>query len=320
MCLRSAVAIALISLAAVASAEIYRWTDANGKVHFGDRPPPQVEKETVEVEPTPVWRGFDIRLTYSDAFSQTLPSDDSVALLDGERIEQDVNRVYRFFDQILFVDFYRKVPVSIHVLANQREYRQYLASQVKGSVPPSLGVYLHDRHQIVVYLHPSRYGGVESTYRTIKHETSHAILASIAQRMPAWLNEGLAEQMEMLEYDDQQRFVIHQHGSNRQQILAQRQLMPVREFVEINNMTWRRQNLDQAVHQAMAGQLVYLSLSKNYGRSFITRLVQEYKRGYRQTAYYLLDEHYIGGGAALNVHWQAWRSQRMTEPSRIVFN
>jgi DNA-binding transcriptional regulator/RsmH inhibitor MraZ len=74
--------------------------------------------------------------------------------------------------------------------------------------------------------------------------------------MPAWLNEGLAEQMETLEYDDSGRFVIHQHTLNHRQIAAQQQLMPVREFVEINNVTWRQQNLNQAIHQAMAGQPV----------------------------------------------------------------
>jgi hypothetical protein len=32
-------AIALAALAAVAAAEVHRWTDAEGRVHYGDRPP-----------------------------------------------------------------------------------------------------------------------------------------------------------------------------------------------------------------------------------------------------------------------------------------
>lgn len=31
---------------------IYKWTDANGRVHFGDRPPEQAVTETVTVEPS----------------------------------------------------------------------------------------------------------------------------------------------------------------------------------------------------------------------------------------------------------------------------
>jgi hypothetical protein len=90
MCLRSAVVIALISLASVATAGIYRWTDANGKVHFGDRPPPQVERQQVEVESSPGWRGFDIQLTYSNGFSTAAAAGEPLPQLDAERIEDDV--------------------------------------------------------------------------------------------------------------------------------------------------------------------------------------------------------------------------------------
>lgn len=317
MCPQIAAVIALISYGLFASAGVYRWTDANGKVHFGDRPPAEAKTEQVNITPGEKWRGFDIRLTFSDAL---LKKTKQQPPLDAQRIERDVNRVYRFYDQKLYVDFYRKVPVSIHVVADLSEYRRYLELHVEGSVPPSLGVYLSKQHQIVVFIHPDRLGGVESTYRTIKHETSHAILHSIAEVMPAWLNEGLAEQMETLEEDAQQRFVITRHNGNRQHLMNQSQLMPVKQFVELNNSAWSEQNSGKAVHQAMAGQLVYLCLSKSYGRGFITRLVHEYKRGYRYAAYHLLDEHYVGGGSALTLHWQDWRTSGMNAPLTIVFD
>ena len=73
----------------------------------------------------------------------------------GHRIiPRCLDRVYRFFDRVLFIDFYRKVPVSIHVLTDVGEYRRYLAAKTNSKVPPSLGVYLHDHHQIAVFLHP----------------------------------------------------------------------------------------------------------------------------------------------------------------------
>lgn len=36
-----------------ASAELYKWTDKDGKVHFGDCPPADCEAEVVEVQPAP---------------------------------------------------------------------------------------------------------------------------------------------------------------------------------------------------------------------------------------------------------------------------
>ena len=40
---------ALIVWSAMASAVVYKWTDADGKVHFGDRPPDGVKAEVVEL-------------------------------------------------------------------------------------------------------------------------------------------------------------------------------------------------------------------------------------------------------------------------------
>lgn len=39
----------MLVFSAVASAEIYKWTDENGQVHFGDRPTESVKAETVEI-------------------------------------------------------------------------------------------------------------------------------------------------------------------------------------------------------------------------------------------------------------------------------
>jgi hypothetical protein len=39
---------ALIIWSAVASAVVYKWSDAEGKVHYGDRPPDGVKAEIVE--------------------------------------------------------------------------------------------------------------------------------------------------------------------------------------------------------------------------------------------------------------------------------
>jgi glutaredoxin len=49
--MRLVLAIVLLGIAAMASAQLYRWTDEKGKVHFGDTPPPagarNVQKKAV---------------------------------------------------------------------------------------------------------------------------------------------------------------------------------------------------------------------------------------------------------------------------------
>ena len=43
----------LFVLHGIASAEAYRWTDADGQVHFGERPPANVQSEWVKPPPPP---------------------------------------------------------------------------------------------------------------------------------------------------------------------------------------------------------------------------------------------------------------------------
>jgi hypothetical protein len=43
----------LILFAGVANAEIYKWTDENGQVHFGDKAPQKAKIEKIEMDPFP---------------------------------------------------------------------------------------------------------------------------------------------------------------------------------------------------------------------------------------------------------------------------
>ncbi len=39
----------MLLLVATAGGQVYKWTDENGKIHFGDRPPVEVTTEQVEI-------------------------------------------------------------------------------------------------------------------------------------------------------------------------------------------------------------------------------------------------------------------------------
>jgi glutaredoxin len=44
-------ALAGVAFAALAATEIHQWRDADGQVHFGDRPPPDADAQQIEVRP-----------------------------------------------------------------------------------------------------------------------------------------------------------------------------------------------------------------------------------------------------------------------------
>jgi len=307
----------LLLFSLTAQAEIYKWVDENGKVHFGDKPRQQkaINAQKLNIQTNPgYWQPLNIEVLYQGSLENNLTDKHK---LDQQRIQTEVNWVYRFYDEVLYFDFYKKVPVKINVLKDVREYQAHVL-KISGYNPTnSLGVYLPSLHEIAVYIHAPQYGGKEGTYATIRHEASHAILHSLAEVMPRWLNEGMAEQMETLSYSNGQ-FRIKRHQHNHHRILTQRNgLIPADEYIEVDNVVWVEGLKSGKPNQAMAGQLVFLSLSKSYGRSFITRLLQDYKRGVRLRSFYLLDGHYIGGASAFNLHWLQWLSEGMAQPENI---
>lgn len=296
----------LLLLPLTLQAEIYRYVDENGVVHFGDRKVQGQQQEEVRVRNVGSdWQRYQIDIA----------TEGGVVLTDAERerIEADVNHVYQFFDDILFFDLFRTVPVNILILPDVASYRRYLSRHIDGTVPPSYGVFIGATHQIVVYI---REEDREATFRTISHETGHAVLASLARYMPAWLNEGLAEQMEMLERRDD-HLVIRAHPDNTEVVnyLRQRRLLSnVEDFLAMQSQDWRNHYVDRGYSlQAQTGEFIYFLLSTPTGRSFLTRLIHQYKRGDRTLAAYLVDEHYVGGMRVMQDNWALWLQGRRTD-------
>lgn len=297
---------ALLLLPVMLHAEIYRYTDENGVVHFGDRKIHGRQQEAVQVRGSASdWQRYQIDIV----------TEGGVVLTDAERerIEADVNHVYRFFDDVLYFDLFRTVPVNILILPDAASYRRYLSQHIDGRVPPSYGVYIGATHQIVVYI---RDEDRDATFRTISHETGHAVLASLANYMPAWLNEGLAEQMEMLERQGDDLVILaHPDNTDIVNVLRDRRLLPnVEDFLAMQSRDWRNHYVDRGYSlQAQTGEFVYFLLSTATGRSFLTRLLHQYKRGDRTLAAYLVDEHYVGGMRVMQDNWALWLQGRRTD-------
>ncbi|MBS8240889.1 DUF4124 domain-containing protein [Marinobacter lipolyticus] len=286
-----------VILASPGHAKIYKWVDEDGKVHFSDRQDHRVEQEVVNVKPgTSEWSRFDITVKTVDV---ELSEEEHQQIVDG------VNHVYEFFDRVMSFDMYRTVPVNILIFRGSSEYRNYLVQSNRGMAVASYGVYIPSAHQIVTYVHENR----NRTFRTIKHEVSHAVVDTIVPYAPLWLNEGLAEQMEMLERDEAGLY-FERHQENRllvDQARAQGGLTDIDEFLKLPSNTWR--HTEMAGHwglRAQSGQFLYFLLSKPTGRNFVVRLMHNFNRGDRTLAYYLVDDNYIGGVSMLSLDWRRW--------------
>jgi hypothetical protein len=285
------------TVSAHSGAEIFKWKDENGRVHFGDRPVDGIKKTRIEPAVRKVeWSGFKIKIDDRGA---------NLSDLEMVRIQDDVNAVYRFFDKKLYFDIYKTIPVNVKVFGSKEQYIKYI-----GRHAPSLihtrGVYIGRKKQIVMYMRKDRDG----SFKTLKHETSHAIIQSLTPYVSSWLNEGLAENMETLTWEND-RLYLDFHSENFRNLVrydGKKKLMEVSKFIALKSHEWRKRNVSSRyMLQTQAGELVRLLLSTAQGRSFIIRLVHAYKLGDRTLASQVAEEHYFGGLIVLEMNWDKWK-------------
>lgn len=300
----------LLSMIFAASgyAKIYKWVDEDGKIHFSDREDHRVEQEVVNVKPgASKWSRFDIKIKAVDV---ELSEEESQQIVDG------VNNVYEFFDRVMSFDMYRTVPVNILMFKNKAEYRNYLVRKNKGLAVASYGLYIPSEHQIVVYVQENR----GRTFETIKHEVSHAVVDTIVPYAPLWLNEGLAEQMEMLERDESGLY-FERHQENSWVVAKAREqgrLTGISQFLKLSSHKWRHSELSgHGSLRAQSGQFLSFLLSKPTRRNFVVRLMHNFNRGDRTLAYYLVDDNYIGGVSMLDLDWRRWLHEQGNEIIRL---
>ena len=286
-----------VIFASTVSAKIYKWVDEDGKVHFSDRLDHSVQQEVVNVKPSASkWSRFEIDVKAVDI---ELSEEEHRQIVDG------VNNVYEFFDRVMSFDMYETVPVNILIFKNSAEYRDYLVRKNRGMSVASYGLYIPSEHQIVVYVQKNR----SLTFKTIKHEVSHAVVDTIVPYAPAWLNEGLAEQMEMLERDESGLY-FERHHENQwvvDQAREQGRLAAIDQLLKLPTNKWRHSDLSgRGSLRAQSGQFVYFLMSKPTRRNFVVRLMHNFNRGDRTISYYLVNDNYIGGVSMLALDWRRW--------------
>ena len=90
-CMALAIGISIASATAVAS-EIYRWTDEDGTVHYGDRPSGEADEQRVAIDSRPTDNAA-VQQRYDEHFSQQ--SDESESQDSDEEEERRPTRAER---------------------------------------------------------------------------------------------------------------------------------------------------------------------------------------------------------------------------------
>ena len=163
------------------SQSIYRWVDDKGVTHYSQRGGGQAEYIGDQYKTrAPL---FDLTVEFSG---------DRRDPVTREAIYQDAHRVYGTLKELINQPHWRHVSLDIILYTDKAEFA---AQQRKAGLSGWAGAFFSGRENRVYMLYtPEKRDRMLSIAR---HEVSHALLAGMTGPSPSWLNEGLAEYMEL---------------------------------------------------------------------------------------------------------------------------
>ncbi len=170
----------------VETGAVYRWTDANGKVHFGDKPQQQAEdltkrygQQTAGVRVTFDYRGWQGEPTLT------------------HELRKQAELLHRVLTRYLEPDYWRQIDLNLTVFASQEAFDQHRDQQGHHG---EWAAYYDGRENRAFLARQNGPDGMENTLRIARHEMTHAMMTGMLGSTPTWLAEGMAQYLERLQW------------------------------------------------------------------------------------------------------------------------
>lgn len=288
-------AVLFLTLAGTAGAEVYKWRDDDGKLHFSDEPPSSGQAEDLSER-------YNAELPFSLEFetvNYALPTE------LRNQLSVTVKKIFTIYRQALNLEYNpeRAFRIVLHGdRSSFREYQQKIAPRLENPA----GFYNSASNQITALAVDNR----RALTALITHECSHAVSASGDTYVPIWLNEGLAE------YFSRMRV----HGLTAEIPLNRRALHTLkrrnfhrdapelREHVNASPDAWQQANGADNLSYSLSWSLVYFLMDSEEGRSLIRTLLERARNSplpLRDSAA-IIEQNWEGGLNALTREWQDW--------------
>jgi len=242
-----------------ALAPVYRWIDADGRVHYADAPPRGEGtdvKRIVQNDVPPV----EVAVR---AMGLHLP------LHAQSRAIADAVGIGKVLSDVLGVDTGGGLRVEVLLVAGDADFRR-----LTGTDGGFAGVYQPARRRIVVQQQLNE----ERTLAVMRHEISHALIHEWVGRLPTALNEGLAEYFEAYEvrglggHVDVGRFASRLKAA----LPTQEVSIALHQLLSIDGEQFYGHRSD--VHYSRALALVTTLMDSEEGRTFMSELLAAQRR------------------------------------------
>jgi tetratricopeptide (TPR) repeat protein len=173
--------------------------------------------------------------------------------LIGNAAEADVRAVAAKLEQFRAafqqlnrqINFNSPVPTTVIVFRSEADYAPYKPVHADGKPFPRVaGYFLSSRDANYITLAVG--ANLNEAFGIIFHEYTHFLLDNNIGRgkVPAWLNEGLAEYYQMFRIENDRRVTLGALQTEHLKKLAQNELMPPEKFFNLDNYTLHQQSHD----------------------------------------------------------------------------
>lgn len=305
---RVALALSTFLASAVVTAELYQWTDENGRVHFGDRAPQAQQAQSISVDKQPQRERFRLNVKSTEF---TL-SDAAMS-----RVEQGLAEIHHTYRNTFRLDVRGVAEVNLHLLADKPSFDRWLETRRPGTPSrPYAGVFLPAENEVGVWA----YGPEEEIVATILHESSHVIMFQMAPRAPVWIQEGMAQYFSTIRPTADGNLEITPLPRAQELIRTWREekrLISLRDYLGISESQWRKLAHQQnAIPYTLAWALVYFMMSEPVGQQTLRRILHDLEKSGQWPTIESLDMRYPGGLPQLEYGFFRWAQGDM--PAQIL--
>lgn len=274
---------------------IYKWDDALGNSHMGDRPPPGDNVRNLRRVSLKSTKSFELKLNEDLA---VLPA------FARDRFHAEIRQIYDIMQKDWQLSNLRQTHISLRLIDGLEQYKVY-----QNKLAPGLGTtsgFYSPRHNEAV-IHTAGYA--QRTYRITRHEVTHAILAGLYGQIPTWFNEGVAEYFTGLSLTGQSKVIpVAEHHIKTLEAARKAQRLPdLRIFFDVASNAWYS-DVNKADRYAMGWALVFFLLSHDEGRHVVKKFMDTLGENFCQPidSAAFFDANYPGRLDNLQKRWLKW--------------
>lgn len=282
---------------------VYHWTDAEGGVHYGDRPPPGMAAIAYTPQMPDRLEYFNLAVEYRGEID--------VPRFRNELTPQ-VTGIFRILGTLLGQQRLRKVNLNIALYPDRGSYLRYAEKVAGRSMSNTGGFYSRGINEAVTYVRPSP----QDTMVVARHESTHVIVAGVLGQAPVWLNEGLAEYFSYITIAGMYQQVDHKPDYLRVARRSVQQGYPrnLAMLFALDHEGWRGEQ--QNNHYAVSWALVYFMMSTDAGKASVAHMLQQLADHYCQPldSVDAIDNSYPGGVTQLQRDFMRWLDEE--EPKK----